>query len=99
MQFFFGSREEAVGVARRGEGSRATTDLAATSTTSVGAAQARAARGFFDTVGEIDIRQVLAGSRCRRCSSTDRGGDLPDRRGAVHGRADPGARCSSCPAS
>jgi class 3 adenylate cyclase len=63
MQFYFGSREEAVGVDRlwRGEGP-SDDDLAAdVDYLRIASASPRSLEAFFDTVGEIDIRQALGG--------------------------------------
>ena len=63
MQFYFGSREEAVGVARLWRGDEPSdADLAAeVDYLRIASASPRSLEAFFDTVGEIDIRQALGG--------------------------------------
>ena len=63
MQFYFGSREEAVGVARLWRGEEPSDDDLAADVDYLRLASAspRSLEAFFDTVGEIDIRQALGG--------------------------------------
>ena len=59
---------------------------------------ARALRGAARMTTEIDVRDVLPRSACRRSSSTGRTTDVPVEPRALPGRAHPGRRgSSSCP--
>ena len=63
MQFYFGSREEAVGVARLWRGEEPSDDdlAAEVDYVRIASGSPRSLEAFFDTVGEIDIRQALGG--------------------------------------